>query len=141
MKARDVLLVLAGGVVALVVAAIVMLAVDDDPATAPTPTAAPTPTIAPTPTAYQRRLTGAEAAAMVQSQKNVDGYRDPIELEGVTIIREFEDCEAEDFNEFSRSWVVTCSVFLTNPLTGVSLDPDPSTWLLSDATGEITVAN
>ena len=38
MKPRDVLLVLAGGAIALVIAGVVMLAVDGDTTTAPTPT-------------------------------------------------------------------------------------------------------
>ena len=41
MKARDVLLVLAGGAVALVVTGVVLVAVDGDTAPSPTPTTAP----------------------------------------------------------------------------------------------------
>ena len=137
-KARDVLLVLAGGAVALVIAGVVLLAVGGETATAPTPTPAPTPTASPTqdpsPSPYQRRLTGVEAAANVRREANED-YISPVE----SVIGGWRDCEASDFNESSRSWVVQCNLHLTSLETGkTTIFPSPGIWLINDSTGEVT---
>ncbi len=131
MKARDVLLVLAGAVGALAIAGIVLFAVDGDTATAPTPTT--TPTQNPSPTAYQRRLTGAEAEARVKDQATED-YTSPVE----DVVGGWRDCEALDFNESTRNWVVRCDLHLVNLTNGKStIMARAGTWLLRDSTGEI----
>ena len=157
MKARDVLLVLAGGAVALVIAAIVMLAVDGDTAMAPTPT------IAPTPTAYQRQLTGAEAIALLteaffekefgfyarrlEAKRNFDPedcrqslpdvFCQPPDPDTTDVLTALEDCEVVDFNEVSRDWIINCSVFSENYVTGARTEPQETwTFRFSDETGE-----
>ncbi len=142
---------------ALVIAAIVMLVVEGDTATAPTSTAEPTPT------SYQRRLTGAEAIALLteaffnnefksytlrlEAERNFDPEDCPPSLpdvlcprpdpDTIDVLTALEDCEVVDFNETSRDWIIKCSVFSESYLSGTRTEPEETwTFRFNDATGE-----
>lgn len=136
MKARDVLLVLAGGAVALVIAVIVLLAVGGETATAPTPTTAPSQTASPT----------AEPAAAPNFE-----YSDVLTLTeqwvGETVLfpqeTDFVSCAKAEFREGNRMWVVTCDFFSEEDLPqteGIVAPYEPKTsktYLFDDRTGDV----
>ncbi len=76
----------------------------------------PSPTLIPmaepTPTLYQRRFTGAEAAAIVK-QKVTAAYNRPAsdaikEGREPDFVAGVEECRPSDFNELLKVWVVEC---------------------------------
>ena len=108
----------------------------------PSPASASTP--APTP--YQRRLTGAEAAAVVGqslqgnfSSELTDQLQQAPPAE-VIVIRRVEECEATDFNERLLAWIVECQI--STDIRGTNIVEEPpdvhsQTYRLYDATGRI----
>ena len=78
-------------------------------------------------TAYMRRLTGAEAAALVFDRENI--RRGPDLPRGVI----YFDCKADDFNERLRAWIVVCKF---GSRAAVELAAD-ATFRIYDETEEI----
>lgn len=110
----------------MVIAAIVMLAVDGETATAPTQT--------PSPTQYARRLTAAGAGILLESGWNhevftleLDQIRDYESGGSQTLptghVR-LENCDAVEFNEFTHVWVVECETVTYLLLGGAGLSLD-----------------
>ena len=117
---------------------------DEAPVTAAEETAAAEPAevlAEATPSPYQRRLSGAEAAALLEHKWNQGVFALAAEQAG-SEIRPFhsylEDCETADFNEFSKAWVVQCSSITYNPDTGEEISRFQETYLLFDETSSIT---
>ena len=105
---------------------------------APTPKPT-TPTPKPTPTPYVRMLTAPEAAAIVESSENqryLDAYLAPREPGQLRALIQFEGCEAVDFNERSRAWIVQCLQVITTS-AGLELEPERVTYRIFDSTGVI----
>ena len=67
--------------------------------------------VSPTPSPYQRRLTGLEAAGKAESWVAAE-FVD--RSSGVPVARYFAGgeptCEAGEFNEYSKAWIVRCKV-------------------------------
>ena len=87
--------------------------------------ASPTSAPEPTPTPYQKKITRPEAAAKVKITVQKQ-YTDELVLQSqqtpapeIVAIRSVEECEATDFNERLRAWIVECKVETVTFLNGV----------------------
>ena len=123
------MLVLAGGAVALVVAGVVLLVVDGDTATAPSPTPVLSePSLTPV-LSEPKRLTGFEAAAIARNYLFDVGGGGISELSGEFIDIE---CEQRDFNDNRGAWIVTC-----DRIDGSGIVFDTLTFRVFDSTSEV----
>jgi hypothetical protein len=106
---------------------------------AATPTPEPTATIEPT--AYQRRLTAMEAAALVQVELNDEAsqrYSDEVDREDADpVLIQYRGCEAGEFNESIRAWIITCEQSLSDPVNNIDLGMNQVTVRLFDESEEI----
>ncbi len=116
---------------------------DDDEVASEAP---PTPVPA-KPTPYQRRLTGAEAARIVETTVNreaIQGFLDRIE-EAQEKNQEppppshflLDDCKSVDFNEFQKAWIVECEAALQTEVGREPIGLGTLTYRLFDATKEV----
>lgn len=77
------------------------------------------------------RLTGAEAAAVVQKDQ-VPKIRDEYESDSNSSLA-VTACETADFNQLIGAWIVVCNITVTASST--SLELPPRTFSLQDDTG------
>ena len=103
-------------------------------------TAGPTASPKPTATPYQKKLTGAEAAAIVRTEKNkeyIAPFLTPTTADAGDFLLQLDSCEAVDFNETARAWIVECEGSIHSVDTGNESPLSLQTFRLYDDTEKI----
>lgn len=117
---------------------LILAACTDEEATEQASSGTPT-TAEVTPTPYRPRLTGAEAAAIVQTTEDTRWDNPSPNVLGQTFNFDFDlgtdKCEALDFNATTRSWIVQCSDFVLYP-DGRREEQGERTFRVDDKTSE-----
>ncbi len=105
----------------------------------PTPTSMPTPRPKATPTPYQRKLTGAEAEVIVQTTVNTQNFNlvQTPTAEPSEFLILLGECEAVDFNETVKAWILECEATLTSLESGNDTPLSTQTYRLFDATRKV----
>ena len=112
---------------------------DDSDVVEPSPTSAPSPVQEPIPTPYERKLTGAEAAAIVKRTLNMQNTARLLTptAEPPEYFIQLEGCQPVDFNESRKAWIVECDATLTSVESGNDTPLSTQTYRLFDATGKV----
>jgi hypothetical protein len=82
-----------------------------------------------------------EAAALVQVELNDEAsrrYSEEVDREDADpVLIQYRSCEAGEFNESSRAWIITCEQGLSDPVNNLDLGTNQVTVRLFDESEEI----